>query len=159
MMTDKEAKEYLEAVVSKTAYAGKKKMEEDCQYLDIFGKCKATTQKTCRGCRFFNPTMPAKIRILAQYGLDRDAENNKLVDKIARKEDEIEKLKNELSAAKIIIDKVRTLSDVMRLGNDNADHVMFPVESQDAAASLMSQAIEIIEDLTGVEWEFSYLTY
>ena len=159
MISDKDAKEYLEAVVNKTAFSGKNKMEEDCQYLDIFGKCKATTHKTCRGCRFYSPTLPAKIKILAQYGIDRDNENNKLVKKLDIKDQQIAMLKEELSNAMEKVSKIDELAQIMDEGNRNADVLTFPYESRETANDLMDRAVEIIQELTGKEWEFTFLTF
>ena len=55
--------------------------------------------------------------------------------------------------------KIAELAEVMREGNRNADVMRLPSDSMSAAASLYDRAIEIIEDLTGETWDFSYLSY
>ena len=55
--------------------------------------------------------------------------------------------------------KITELAEIMREGNRNADVMRLPSDSMSAAASLYDRAIEIIEDLTGVTWDFSYLSY
>lgn len=54
---------------------------------------------------------------------------------------------------------IAELAEVMREGNRNADVMRLPSDSMSAAASLYDRAIEIIEDLTGETWDFSYLSY
>ena len=150
--SDKSAREYLDAVINQTASIGRCRVEKDCQYLDKNGKCRATTQKTCIRCRFYNPTIPAKIRKLAEYGVSRDEENERLRKIIAEKESYITELEN-------LKDKVDRLGDILRKGKRNGDFAMLPSESQANAAELMSSAIELIEDITDEDWEFSYITF
>ena len=57
------------------------------------------------------------------------------------------------------MDKIEELAEVMREGRINGDRMMLPSESQGRASSLMQRAIELIEELTGEEWEFSYITF
>jgi hypothetical protein len=54
---------------------------------------------------------------------------------------------------------IEELAEVMREGNLNGDMMMLPSESAENARSLMQRAIEIIEELTGEKWEFSYVTF
>ena len=41
----------------------------DCMYINQTGKkhCNATTQSTCRHCRFYSPTMEAKKKFLEKF--------------------------------------------------------------------------------------------
>ena len=55
--------------------------------------------------------------------------------------------------------KVDELAGVMRMGQENADEVMLPSESQRIARELMQEAISIIEDITGEKWDFSFWTF
>ena len=56
-------------------------------------------------------------------------------------------------------EKVESLAEVMRAGNRNGWKMMLPSESQANCESLMRSAIEIIEELTGEEWNFTALTW
>lgn len=58
-----------------------------------------------------------------------------------------------------IISKVKELAEIMREGNANGNRLMLPSESASRAERLMKEAIEIIEEITGEKWEFSFLTY
>lgn len=74
----------------------------------------------------------------------------------------IEKTNDEyitLTDAKEILEKVERLADVMRRGQANGNVMRLASESQAIASDLYEEAIEIIEDITGEEWDFSYLTY
>lgn len=53
---------------------------------------------------------------------------------------------------------IKKLAEVMREGQRNADRAQLPSESQERAARLMQEAIRLVEELTGEEWEFSYIT-
>ena len=55
--------------------------------------------------------------------------------------------------------KIEELAEIMRQGNCNADMMMLPSQSAASAESLMEKAIDIIEELTGEEWNFTYITY
>lgn len=55
--------------------------------------------------------------------------------------------------------KIDELAEVMRQGNVNAECGGLPSETQSRADSLMKRAIELVEEITGEEWEFSYLTW
>lgn len=57
------------------------------------------------------------------------------------------------------LEKIDTLAEVMRAGNHNADEISLPSESQANAGELMQQAIELVEDITGEKWDFSYWTF
>lgn len=64
-----------------------------------------------------------------------------------------------LSRADEILDKIDELKEIMRAGNRNGDLALMPSESQANASSLMQQAIELIEEITGEKWEFSFVTW
>lgn len=53
--------------------------------------------------------------------------------------------------------KIDELAEVLRQGRRNADIMALPSESNRRANELYNRAIEIIEELTGEEWEFSWL--
>ena len=57
-----------------------------------------------------------------------------------------------------LTEMVEELAEVMRQGKHNADHIISPSESQANADALQEKAIDLIERITGEEWEFSYLT-
>jgi len=54
-------------------------------------------------------------------------------------------------------EKVDNLTEILR--EAHSCPMMLASESVDRANSLMRQAIEIIEDITGEEWRFEYWTY
>lgn len=58
-----------------------------------------------------------------------------------------------------LCDKIEELRDVMARGRRNGDYMALPSDSQAMAATLMKRAIELVEEITGEQWEFSYITY
>lgn len=58
-----------------------------------------------------------------------------------------------------IKDKIERLAEIMRKGNRNGDIMALPSESVGRANSLMQEAIDLIESITGEEWNFSYMTF
>lgn len=54
--------------------------------------------------------------------------------------------------------KVDELAEVLRKGKHNADIMRLPSESQIAAKELFEKAVSLVEEITGEEWNFSYLT-
>ncbi len=54
---------------------------------------------------------------------------------------------------------VRKLASVMRQGRENADITRLPSESQEEARRLYEEAIELVEEITGEKWEFTWLTW
>ena len=54
---------------------------------------------------------------------------------------------------------ITRLAEIMRDGNRNADMPDLPSASQARAQRLLEDAIEVIEELTGEVWEFSFLTW
>lgn len=54
---------------------------------------------------------------------------------------------------------VRKLASVMKQGNENADIMCLPSESQAEAKRLYEEAIELVEEITGEKWEFTWLTW
>ena len=52
--------------------------------------------------------------------------------------------------------KVDELAEIMRSGHDGSEWKMLPSESQERAEYLQNQAIKLIEEITGEEWEFAY---
>lgn len=74
----------------------------------------------------------------------------------------IEKTNDEyitLTDAEEILEKVERLADVMRKGQANGYVMRLPSESLEMASDLYKEAIEIIEDITGEKWDFSYLSF
>ena len=53
--------------------------------------------------------------------------------------------------------KVDELAELLR--EANYCPMMLPGESQARAKSLMEEAIKLVEEITGEEWHFEYLTY
>lgn len=64
-----------------------------------------------------------------------------------------------LKDADEILDKIDELREVLRDANTNADRMLLPSESQAVADSLMEKAIELVEEITGEEWDFTYITW
>ena len=58
-----------------------------------------------------------------------------------------------------IREKIDELAEVMREGYLNGDYACLPSESMDRARCLRERAIEIIEEITGEKWEFTYVTF
>ena len=56
-------------------------------------------------------------------------------------------------------DPLEELREVMREGNLNANQIMLASESQYRAQELTKRAIELVEKITGEEWNFTYITY
>lgn len=52
--------------------------------------------------------------------------------------------------------KIDDLADIMRRGHDGSEFRMLPSESQARAEQLCNQAIELVEELTGEKWDFTY---
>ena len=55
--------------------------------------------------------------------------------------------------------KIKRLAEVLHEGNRNGDIMMLPSESVARADQLFHEAIEIVEDITGEKWDFSYITF
>ena len=64
-----------------------------------------------------------------------------------------------LEEAENLLEKIEELRNVMRRGNSNGDVMMLPSESMASANELMKDAIRLVEEITGEEWEFSYITF
>ena len=66
---DKEAIDFAEETLKKKFQNSKFPVAENCMYLNRTGKkhCNATTQTTCRHCRFYSPTMEAKKKYLEKF--------------------------------------------------------------------------------------------
>lgn len=64
-----------------------------------------------------------------------------------------------VNEAEEIKKKVDELASILYQGNHNADRMTSPSESQARADELMQRAIDIIEDLTGQKWNFTYITW
>ena len=58
-----------------------------------------------------------------------------------------------------VISKVKELAEIMGEGKLNGYKMALPSESQQKAQSLMENAIQIIEEITGQEWDFSFITW
>lgn len=54
---------------------------------------------------------------------------------------------------------VTELTNVLKEGNENADRMCLPSESERRAAELHERAKEIVKEITGYEWEFTWLTW
>lgn len=55
--------------------------------------------------------------------------------------------------------KIKELAEILRRGKRNGDVIMLPSESQARAQVFEDRAISIVEEITGEEWEFSYITF
>lgn len=55
--------------------------------------------------------------------------------------------------------KIKKLAMVMREGRMNGNQPMLAIESQAKANRLQSDAIKLIEEITGEKWEFTCITY
>lgn len=55
--------------------------------------------------------------------------------------------------------KIEKLKEVMQEGNLNGDRMMLPSESVGCAKRLMEEAIKLVEEITGEEWNFTAITY
>ena len=71
-------------------------------------------------------------------------------------ESPITEMKEELSYLK---SKINKLSEVLSEGRRNADYGELPSVSREKADMLFHDAIQIIEELTGEKWEFSFTTW
>ena len=59
-----------------------------------------------------------------------------------------------------IMQKVDELTDVLRQSKANAyGGVKLPSETRATAAYLLKRAMELVYEITGEEWEFSYQTW
>lgn len=58
-----------------------------------------------------------------------------------------------------VMDKIEELKDVLRQGQCNADRVSLPSESQENARYLEIRAKELVEEITGEEWNFTYWSW
>ena len=75
-------------------------------------------------------------------------------------EDDVEKLEIRHSEHESsLADKVAELKEIMRQGSINGNRIELPSVSQANAESLMKRAIDIIEDMTGEKWDFSFVTW
>ena len=65
--------------ILKPLMKGKTKDDTDCSYLLKSGPkhCKATTNKSCKGCKFFSPTIHARMRLVVQAALEQEASRKK----------------------------------------------------------------------------------
>lgn len=55
--------------------------------------------------------------------------------------------------------KVDELAEVMRQGRNNVNHMCLPSESRSRAQALEDRAMEILEEITGEEWIFTWLEF
>ena len=56
-------------------------------------------------------------------------------------------------------DPLEELREVMREGNCNGDCIMLPSESARRAEALKERAIKLVEEITGEEWNFTFLSF
>lgn len=54
---------------------------------------------------------------------------------------------------------VNELANVLKEGNENADKMCLPSESQERASELHERAKELVNEITGYEWNFTWLTW
>lgn len=101
--------------------------------------------------------IPKYTRIIMRYNKYYDKEKNrpKFVMTFADAEG-FEEACTELVYAESAQEKIDKLAEVMRKGNANADSLAPPAESKAKTQELFSQAIELIEELTGEKWEFTF---
>ena len=57
------------------------------------------------------------------------------------------------------LEYINKLADILDKANHNADWPALPSESKEKADYLFEQAISIIEEMTGKEWEFTWLSW
>ena len=104
-MSDSEVRQKLEEVIQHIATSEDEK-KRHCQYY-IGGEkhCKATTNKSCKHCDLFCPTIQSKIRIAVEYVVNTEKKLNEANirlnlknSKIHRLEDKIEKLRGQMEA-------------------------------------------------------------
>ena len=62
-----------------------------------------------------------------------------------------------MKEGKNLTSTINELSETLREANNCP--MMLPSESQVRAQMLMDKAIELVEELTGEEWRFEYLTF
>lgn len=55
--------------------------------------------------------------------------------------------------------KVDKLKKILASGHDGSEYRMLPSESQARAAQLQEEAIALVEEITGEEWDFGYTTW
>lgn len=55
--------------------------------------------------------------------------------------------------------KINRLKELMRESNGNANQLMLASESRARAQRLMADAISLIEEITGEEWNFTSISY
>ena len=55
--------------------------------------------------------------------------------------------------------KIDELAEIMRSGHNGSEWKMLPSQSQERAKHLENQAIKLIEEITGEEWDFTYISY
>ena len=109
--------------------------------------------------------IPEKARLILRYNKYYDKDSNKprfvycfanggSADAITMQVEH-----EEYVSLKDLTSKIEELAEIMRDGNHNADNVFLPSESQASADYLMNKAIELVEEITGEEWNFSYWTF
>ena len=70
-MVDPDAIKYAEKCLKEGFKLSGARIAKDCQFISKTENkhCNATTQATCRKCRFFEPTLEAKKKFLEWAGL------------------------------------------------------------------------------------------
>ena len=104
--------------------------------------------------------LPEKVRVIVRYNkyYESDTSRPRFVYCFADGA-EAEAITMSEDSYRSIMDKINDLAETMRAGQDNADVMMLPSESQERAAYLQEKALSLIEEITGEKWEFSYLTW
>ena len=113
-----EQNEYYEALnrfVSEAGLNGDDK-KEYCQYFTV-GGCLATSLKTCKNCKFFCPTTPKKLEIVACHALKLEALNDKVMMENEGLQEKNRELRNEIIALKKDIELMTSRIDKL---NDRA---------------------------------------
>lgn len=109
--------------------------------------------------------IPKKARLILRYNkyYDKDSNKPKFVYCFANGDSAdaitMQVEHEEYVSLEDLTSKIEELAEIMRQGNCNADMMMLPSQSAASAESLMRKAIDILEELTGEEWNFTYITY
>lgn len=102
--------------------------------------------------------IPANTRIVLRYNkfYEKDGNRPRFVYCFADAEGYADRCVS-MEEGKNITSTVNELAETLREANNCP--MMLPSESQERARMLMDKAIELVEELTGEEWRFEYLTF
>ena len=103
--------------------------------------------------------IPKYTRIVLRYNkyYEKDSTRPRFVYCFADSEGYAEKCV-QIEYEESVQSKIDELADVMREGKRNGYVMNLPSESERIAGSLYAKAISLIEEITGEEWNFSYIT-